>query len=151
MTLDKTRKKTPNFFSMKSLPFFSEVRVFNNLVGPKRCCYNFYSKGQNSQWTLRKCSLSFVTFDNTKKNGPKILPFWKMLFSPTFVSFEPLCPKEMILSFAYCMSNHLLSFYKKFPDIWHIRYYGKNEPKSFLPWKVCIFSGKFVFSTTLRS
>ena len=89
--LDNTGKTGETFFfHWKGCLFFSEVLVFNNLVGPKKCCYNLYSKGRNSRWTLGKCSMRFVTFDNTRKNGPKCFAILKNAFLSDVCFFRPL-------------------------------------------------------------
>ena len=59
------------FFSLEILNFFSEICVFNNFLGPKKCSNKFQSNCQNSLWTPKKSPLRFITRDkrgNLSKN-----------------------------------------------------------------------------------
>ena len=96
-------KWSNNFFHWKGCLSFSEVRVFNNLVGPKRRCYSFYSKGQNSRWTLGKCSLRFVTFDNTRENGPESFAIVKNAFFSDVCFYRPFMSQrnDLIICILY--------------------------------------------------
>ena len=91
------------FFTGKVAFLFSEVRIFNNLVGPKTCCYSFYSKGQNSRWTIGKRFLMFVTFDNTSKNGPKSFAILKNAFFSDVCFFRPFMSQrnDLIICILY--------------------------------------------------
>ena len=150
--LDNTGKSGQTFFfHWKDCLFFSEVRVFNNLVGPKKCCCNLYSKGQNSQWTLGKRSMMFVTFDNTSKNGPKVLPFWKMPFSRTFVFSTPYVPKKWSYHLHIICQITFWTLIKRFPIFVMFDNTGKMSQNFFVLGKSAFFLEKTVFSTTLRS
>ena len=64
------------------------------------------------------------------------------------VSIDLLGPKGMILSTAQQFSEDQMDPYKLFPDFCLVKWYKKKRPKSFLHWEDCLFSQKFVFSTT---
>ena len=75
---------------------------------------------------------------------------WKQLFCELFVSIDLLGPKKRSYhlhkksQYTFCA---LKSCSLTFAMSDNTR---KNWPKSFLDWKVCIFSQKFVFSTTSK-
>ena len=68
----KEKKQAKVFSSLERLPCFWQLCVFNNLLDPKKRRFIFQSKCQNSLWTLIKCSLMFVTLDDTRKKGQKL-------------------------------------------------------------------------------
>ena len=75
-----------NVFFIGNIAFFSELCVFNNLLGPKKCSYRFRSNCQNTFWTLTNCPLGFATLDNTKTNRPLYFFHWACcLFFQKFV------------------------------------------------------------------
>ena len=74
------KKEAKVFSSLERLPSFSQLCVFNNLLGPKKLSFIFQSNRQNSLWNLIKCSVMFVTLDITRKNGPKSFLHWKVTF-----------------------------------------------------------------------
>ena len=65
VTLDNTKKKTPNIFSHRNVAFFSKACVFNNLWGPDELILYFHNNCHNTLWTLTDCSLSFIMLDKT--------------------------------------------------------------------------------------
>ena len=99
------KKEAKVFSSLERLPRFSQLCVLNNLLGPKKRSFIFQSKCQTSLWTLIKCSLMFVTLDDTRKRGQKLFSTWKQLFFEMFVPVDPSVPKEIIWSFAQFLST----------------------------------------------
>ena len=114
-------KEAKVFFLLERLPCFSQLCVLKNLLGPKKRSFIFQSKGQNSFWTVIKCSLMFVTLDDTRRRGQKFFSTWKQFFFEMFVPIDPLDPEEIIWSFAQKMSVYLVDPYNMSHDIFLVR------------------------------
>ena len=95
---DKTGKKAKFFSLLEFLPLSSKICVFNNHLGPEKCCYKFNSTYQKTLSTLINCYLIFFLLDNTGKIGQTICFTRKVVFfSQEFVfSTNPLGPKIML-------------------------------------------------------
>ena len=147
---DETRKRRPKVFSpVERLICFSQLCVLNNLLGPRKRSFIFQSNCQNSLRTVIKCSLMFVTLDDTRKKGQKLFSSLKQFFFEMFVSIDLLGSKEVIFPFRQKMSKYLVDIYKKFHDLFMFCKTRKNRSKSFLQWKGCLFFFQnFMFSTT---
>ena len=59
------------FIFTEKIDLFSKLSVFNNLLVPKTCWYNFQSNCQSNFWTVINCFAMFVTLDGTRNYGPK--------------------------------------------------------------------------------
>ena len=98
---DKTRKNRPKAIShYKDCLFSPKLRVFNNLLGPKKWTHKFKSTCQNLFVTVLYCSLRFFTCDITRKDWPKTFVIVKTPIFEMFVSIDRSGPKGIILSFA---------------------------------------------------
>ena len=88
--LEITRKIRPkSFHHWKVWPFFKTL-CFNNFSGAKKCCFIFQCKCHKSLWTLLKCSVSFVTFENTRENGRKTFVIVKTAIFRNVCFYRPL-------------------------------------------------------------
>ena len=67
----KEEKQAKSFSSLEWLPFFQNLLFSKASQILKNCSYNFQSNCQNIFWTIKNCSLMFVTLDDTRNNGPK--------------------------------------------------------------------------------
>ena len=50
-----------------------------------------------------------------------------------------LVPKELIIQLVNNLSKYLVCPFSLFPDVFHVRKYGKIRPEYFFHWKVCLF------------
>ena len=67
----KEEKQAKSFSSLEWLPLFQNLLFSIASQILKNCSYNFQSNCQNIFWTIKNCSLMFVTLDDTRNNGPK--------------------------------------------------------------------------------
>ena len=87
----KRKKGGQNLFITGKSAFFCSKFLFSTISQIlEKCFYKIFSNCHNSLWTLIKCSLSFVTLGNTRKNGPKTFNIVKTAFFETFVSIDLL-------------------------------------------------------------
>ena len=88
------KKQARNFSSLVSLLFFQNFVCSTSSKVLKENYYRFQSFRQNRLWTLEKCSLTFLTLDDTREKGPKtfvivktavfwIVCFYRLLRSQT--------------------------------------------------------------------
>ena len=81
-----SRRKMGQNLSSSWKQLFHEMFLSIDLLGPKEMILSVAQKKQNSLWTLINCSLTFVTFEKAKENGPKFFHHWKdCLFFQKFV------------------------------------------------------------------
>ena len=94
--LDKTKKNGAKIFSsLESLPFFVQNFLFSTISQIlEKCFYKVFSNCHNSLWTLIKCSLSFVTLCNTRKDGPKTFNIVKTVFLKRLFLSTSYSPKK---------------------------------------------------------
>ena len=97
------------FFIGKNALFSSKFSVFNGILDLKKSSCGFRTNCLISFWTLKKCSLMFVTLDWTRKNSPK-----SFLHRKDCISFA-------FLSIAQKLSKYLVDPYYLPPDIFHVR------------------------------
>ena len=91
-------------------------------------------------------TLMFITLDDTRKKGRKLLSSWKQLFFEVFVSIDPLGAKEMFLSFEQSWPKHLLGPFRLFHELSTFDITKKNGQNLFFTrkiaffWKLCVFN-----------
>ena len=69
--LDNTEKIGQVIFFTGIMPFFQNFVFSSTSQFLKKCSYNLYSNGNNSLWAVVYCSLTSITLDNSKENGPQ--------------------------------------------------------------------------------
>ena len=98
VTLENTRKIGHKIFFTGYFAFFLKFCVFNNLSGPKKSCYKFYSNCQKTFWTLIYCSVKWVNSIIRGKMGHNIFFTGKIAFFSKICVFNNfLGPKKMLL------------------------------------------------------
>ena len=92
LKLDTAKTIGQNFFFTRKIAFFFQNFVFSTtcLVLQKWSC-NLNCIWQNTLWTLKYCTLRFVTLDSVRKNTPKSFIYWKLcVFFKNFCFQQPL-------------------------------------------------------------
>ena len=87
-------KKAKSFFSLESLPFFSKICFQQPLRFFKIWSYYFRSESEITSWTLTKCSLRFVIFDNSiiwETKGQNLF------FSRKIAFFSKICSQHSLM------------------------------------------------------
>ena len=133
------RKKTGQslFFIGKNALFSSKFSVFNGLLDLKESCCWFHSNCQISLWTLKNCSLMFVTPDETRKVSPKSFLHRKDYIFLLSYQLPGNC-QNTLLTLIICSLTFFM-FDKT----------RKKRPKTFLHWKDCLYSKLCVFNNLL--
>ena len=109
-TLDNTRKSRRQCFFRLNDSLFLKTRVFNNLLGLKKCSDNFHSNCQSSLCSSIYCLLRLITLKNTQNFSSS----WKELFFEMFVSIDFLVLKNWSYYFHSNCQNTLWTFIKCF-------------------------------------
>ena len=86
-----------------------------------------------------------------KKNKSKFFLYWKgcLFFQNNCVFNNLLGVTQKILYLPQCLSENPLDPCNLFPEVCHTQYYEEKRSKSFLYWKVCLFSKLCVFTNLL--
>ena len=132
------------FFITGKNAIFSKVSYFNSLLDPKKSSYKFQSKCQNSLWTLIFCSLMFVTFDSTRKNGTKTFVIVKTALFWNVCFYWPLrCQR---IDFIICTKIFKKPCWPFLNVPWHLSHptiRKKTGQSYFITGKIAFFSSKF--------
>ena len=141
------------FFQWKKKRFFFQNLLFSvTFKVLKKCTYKFHSNCQNSSWILINCSPMFVTFDDTRKNGPifchrENATFWNVCFNPP-LRFQR---NGQVICIIFCQIIlwTVINFSLAFAILDNTR---KTRPKFSFRWKFCLFFSKLsVFNNLLWS
>ena len=138
-TLDITRRKSQNFYSLETLLFFRKFVFSTTSYVLRKWSYKFHSSCQKSWWTVTNWSLKFLTLDNTGNDWPKSLSLWKHLFFEIVCFYRPLGSKKMIFKNAqkcqntfWTLVNYSLGFVKSDKT-------RKSRPRRVPQWNGCLF------------
>ena len=148
--LEITRKISQSLFITESLPFFQNV-VFSTISQvPKKCCFIFQCNCHKSLWTRLKCSVSFVTFENTRENGRKnffvivkTAIFRKVCFYRTLRSRRDDIIICTIIVKTPCGTVSVFSWRLSCLIKW------EKRPKPFLLWRDCLIFQTLCFHNLL--
>ena len=149
MTLDKTKKKTPIFFSLESLPFSSKILFSISSQVQRKCSYKFHSSSQKN-WPTLKRVFWHITCSIIRENVGQNLFFTGKIafFSKNCVFNNLLGPEKWSHEIHSKCQNTLWAFIKCFLIFFMLDNTGKIGQPIVFTGKVAFFSQKFVFSTT---
>ena len=131
VTLDNARKNRPkSFLHWSGCLFFFQKFMFSTTCFPQNWSYYFHSNCHITLWTFIKFSLTFFTFDNTRKARPNYFFHWKvclflqkLVFSTdswlikkwSYISHQNCQKTSCSLTKSYSMSVKVGNMRKKWP------------------------------------